>query len=135
MSDVYLKLSYNLEVSDKDMRLICLSLAGRIKTKDDKDAATELNVRLLEAQKIRLNEKTALIDGAIKRATEIQDPQVTLIQEAEEHAGEGNPDDASLEIERYFRGVRTDDLDKRAFTIARIVKGMQGHPGPILPRE
>ena len=72
MADVYLNLTYKVDLSDKDMRLICLSLAGRLKKKDDLAAATELNLRLLESQKTRLNEKLTSITGAIQSATEPQ---------------------------------------------------------------
>jgi hypothetical protein len=52
MADVYLDMHYKLDVSDRDMRLICLGLAGKLKRPDDIRDAAELNVRLCKAQQI-----------------------------------------------------------------------------------
>lgn len=75
MADAYLKLNYNLEVDDRDMRLICLALAGQLKQAVDLKAAQELNIRLLRAQSIRIGEQAAKIDGALRKA------QGTLIEQ------------------------------------------------------
>lgn len=70
MADTYLKLNYTLVVDDKDMRLICLGLAGQLKRPEDIKAAQELNVRLLRAQSIRIGEQAAKINGALQKAQE-----------------------------------------------------------------
>jgi hypothetical protein len=70
MADVYLDLRYKLDVGEKDMRLICLGLAGKLKRSDDIKDAAELNVRLLKAQKIRIGEQDTKIGGALRLAEE-----------------------------------------------------------------
>jgi hypothetical protein len=70
MADVYLGMNYRLEVSEKDMRLICLSLSGKLKRPEDVKAAVELNVRICKAQQIRINEQINKIDGALRAAEE-----------------------------------------------------------------
>jgi len=67
MADAYLRMVYVLELSDKDMRLICLGLANKLNQRDMKDA-NDLNLRLLKAQQVRINEQKAKIDGAIEKA-------------------------------------------------------------------
>ena len=70
MADAYLRMNYVLEVSDKDMRLICLALAGKLKGHDDQKAAKELNLKLLKAQQIRVQEQQVKLEGALRRANE-----------------------------------------------------------------
>ena len=70
MADVYLDMHYKLDVSEKDMRLICLGLAGKLKRPEDIKAAAELNVRICKAQQIRIGEQNAKIGGALKAAEE-----------------------------------------------------------------
>lgn len=70
MADVYLNMNYKLDVSDRDMKLICLSLVGKLKRPDDIKDAAELNLRLLKAQKIRIDEQNEKISGALRLAEE-----------------------------------------------------------------
>lgn len=70
MADVYLDMHYKLDVSDRDMRLICLGLAGKLKRPDDIRDAAELNVRLCKAQQIRITEQSNKIGGALRAAEE-----------------------------------------------------------------
>lgn len=70
MADVYLDMHYKIDVSERDMRLICLGLAGKLKRPDDIRDAAELNVRLLKAQKIRIGEQDTKIGGALRLAEE-----------------------------------------------------------------
>lgn len=70
MADVYLSMNYKVDLSDKEMRLICLGLASRLtRTEDVRDAAA-LNVRLVKAQQIRLREQINKIDGVAKKLAE-----------------------------------------------------------------
>jgi len=72
MADTYLRMTYVLELTDKEMRLACLCLAGKhakLSNADKKDAA-ELNAKLLKAQQIRLKEQLCKVEGAIAKADE-----------------------------------------------------------------
>lgn len=70
MADSYLKLIYTLELSDREMRLVCLGLSNNLTHSEDRKAARELNLKLLKAQSIRIGEQQTKIDGALKKATE-----------------------------------------------------------------
>ena len=70
MADVYLDMHYKIDVSERDMRLICLGLAGKLKRPDDIRTAAELNVRLCKAQQIRITEQSDKIGGALRLAEE-----------------------------------------------------------------
>lgn len=77
MADVYLDMNYKIDVNEKQMRLICLALAGRLTRSEDIAAAQVLNVRLLQGQNTRIKEKITMLDGALKRANEeVKDPAV-----------------------------------------------------------
>jgi hypothetical protein len=73
MADAYLRMIYNLELSDRDLRLVCLGLAGKLTRQEDIKAARELNINLLKAQSIRIQEQAIKIDGALRRFQEIQE--------------------------------------------------------------
>lgn len=72
MADSYLRMVYTLELSDKEMRLVCLALSNKLSRHEDLKAARELNLRLLKAQLIRIQEQQTKIDGALKTAMEEQ---------------------------------------------------------------
>ena len=76
MADAYLRMEYTLHLTDKDMRLVCLALAGKLKSQEDKLAAHELNLKIIKLQQLRISEKLTMLDGAYKRAVEENVPEV-----------------------------------------------------------
>ncbi len=94
MADAYLKMSYLLELTDKDMRLVCLGLSGRLARPEDKGEAAKLNVRLLKLQSVRIHEQQAKIDGALKKAQEEAGTNLdTEPPDEEKHNGQNHPHD------------------------------------------
>ena len=75
MADVSLHTTYVIEFSDEDLRLVELALSGRLKSTRDFLAMKELNISLLQAQQICLEEKTNHIKGALARANEKEEPE------------------------------------------------------------
>ena len=83
MADVYLTMNYKVDLNYKDMRLICLGLAGRLTRPEDLKEAQQLNVRLVKAQQIRLREQMAKIDGVAKKLAEEDMPsEAQLLRQA-----------------------------------------------------
>lgn len=72
MAGVYFTTVYRLEVTDEELKIICLGLAGKLKQHGDIHKAWTLNIRLLKEQHHRIKEQEALITGALKRAYEEQ---------------------------------------------------------------
>jgi len=68
MAETYMDLNYSMKFTDKEMRLVLLGLAGKIKRREDVEAAQDLNIRLLKSVQHRLREKSDVITGALSQA-------------------------------------------------------------------
>ena len=68
MSAVYLKMTYKLELTDDEIRLIGMALTDKLTGFGAQQAAAELHLRLVKAQNIRITEQKVRLDGLLAKA-------------------------------------------------------------------
>ena len=71
MPHLDIKMSYNLQLTTEEFKLIGLALAGKLEAEIDKKAAQELNIRL---QEMRTTQVSMVLDAskcALQKAKEI----------------------------------------------------------------
>lgn len=75
MAQSHVRISYTVELSEREMHLIGLALSGRLKvnSREMMHEALSLNTKLLEQQQMHLNELKSKVDGALNKAIEESD--------------------------------------------------------------